>query len=507
MRRRLALFLALASTTGAAVALPAAPGRALPISTATTCTPPASRPAGWDGGYIGHTAFRNMPLYLNLSEEAEHELVFDTERSMGLTWSFASLIWGLYEPAGPSGPDTALQTDPAGAWGFTDRYVAAARTRQMNLLFQPAVGLNGHAPAWAGRRTPIGYGEEQAWTDPYGGSYERGAGAGVVGPPVAPANIDALVDWYRRLVRRYKPCGTLAQEQGWTDGYGVSVWEIDNEPDAYGLWFGEWDDYAEIFVKVSAAIHAEDPNAVVIGPAPADTGDEEFLMAVLDKRAQRSSLEYMLNGDPYGIGPSTDVVSVHHYDGLVAVEGARLEDTYRGHKAWWDHYANHPVQPELAYDPALDYWHTEGGLDYAGSDSDPDLRARGIVQFLIRGFAVGFDKMVVQDLHETSDEKTNARNAVTNLVSLLPRPQGIARLTAEDAPTQLFRHGDARWTYAAWSAAGQGEQTISVPVRTATARVVDKYGTETVVSASGGSVTVTLPAAPDVNETVFVVEI
>ena len=65
-------------------------------------------------------------------------------------------------------------------------------------------------------------------------------------------------------VERYRPGGVLAQQQGWTDGQGIRVWEIWNEPDLSFFFNGTVSDYARMLkVAFLAARHA-DPHAQIV---------------------------------------------------------------------------------------------------------------------------------------------------------------------------------------------------------------------------------------------------
>ena len=65
-------------------------------------------------------------------------------------------------------------------------------------------------------------------------------------------------------VDRYRPGGVLAQQQGWTSGQGIRVWEIWNEPDLGFFFNGTVSDYARMLkVAFLAARHA-DPSAQIV---------------------------------------------------------------------------------------------------------------------------------------------------------------------------------------------------------------------------------------------------
>ena len=507
MRRLIALAFALAAVA-ALFASPAAHGKREVTPTEPL---PNVAAAGPVSPLIGHSGFRNMPVFLNTTDEAEHLTFLGSEAEMGLKWSFTALIWAGFEPHGP----TDASFDPTGAWARLDRWVEAARGYGIHLLIQPVMTGNGVAPpAWAGYRTSAGYTEAQTWTDPWGQTFskEEGYQPWNAAKPSIPRDMDALANWYGKLAARYKPGGQLAQEKGWTDGYGVRVWEVDNEPDAYGLWLGAHDDYAEVLTRAAQAVKAEDPLALVLGAALAQDGSKEVLRAVLDKRTQLSTLEYQLNGEQYAIGPFTDVIAFHHYNKVDASGvtvfggGSSLEETIPVHKAWWDFYSDHPEQPEFHFPKGKEMWHTEGGLDYSGSDDEPYSRSRAFIQYLVRGFAAGFDRMTVQDMHEDNESKANGRRAVKTFLQVLPHAASLESDSAADAPVRRFRADDGvHWTYVLWSGSGLAE-TTSVPVRTSQVRIVGIYGEEQIVDAVDGFVTLTLPAASPAAPPVYVIE-
>lgn len=479
--------------------------------------PPASVPplpdvsaAGPVSPLIGHTGFRNLPVVINTSEEAEARATMQAEADMGLRWSFTAVIWAAFEPAGP----TSAAFDPTGAWASMDRWVTLARSYGLHLVVQPVMTGNGVAPpAWAGYRVSGGGGENHTYTTPSGGAVTRDDFPQLwwAAKPSVPRDMDALADWYAKLVRRYRPGGELAVERGWTDGYGVRAWEVDNEPDSWGFWLGAHDDYAEVLTRVAVAIKREDPQALVLGPALSQSGFGT-LAAVLDKRRQNSTLDYRLNGQQYAIGPYTDVIATHQYDKVDASGvtvfggGSSIEATATAHRAWWDHYADHPNQPEFHFPKGKEMWHTEGGLDYSGNDEDPHSRARAFTQYLSRGFAAGFSRMTVQDMHDATESKLNGRRAVRTFLDLLPHAPELRRLSADTDPYHRFRAGTAVWTQVLWSGS-TSTVTARVPVRTATARVVDLYGNSQVVTASGGAIDVVLPGASPIAPPVYVVEI
>jgi hypothetical protein len=60
-------------------------------------------------------------------------------------------------------------------------------------------------------------------------------------------------------VDRYRPGGVLAQQQGWTNGQGIRVWEIWNEPDFDVFFTGTVNDYTRLLKVGYLAAHYADP--------------------------------------------------------------------------------------------------------------------------------------------------------------------------------------------------------------------------------------------------------
>ena len=80
---------------------------------------------------------------------------------------------------------------------------------------------------------------------------------------------DALFAKYAAaIVARYRPGGALAQQQGWSDGYGISDWEVWNEPTTQAFWRHDLADYGGLFAAMYqpayAAIKGVDPSARVM---------------------------------------------------------------------------------------------------------------------------------------------------------------------------------------------------------------------------------------------------
>lgn len=85
--------------------------------------------------------------------------------------------------------------------------------------------------------------------------------------PGAGKSINANNRWalfVNAAVARYKPGGTLAQQQGWTSGQGITVWEVWNEPDLNLFWTGTITDYARLLKVAFLAARQADPQAQIL---------------------------------------------------------------------------------------------------------------------------------------------------------------------------------------------------------------------------------------------------
>jgi hypothetical protein len=72
------------------------------------------------------------------------------------------------------------------------------------------------------------------------------------------------VNFVYGAVRRYKPAGELAEEQGWSDERGIRIWEIWNEPDYKPFWEANIYDYARLLKTAYLIIKMVDPEAQVM---------------------------------------------------------------------------------------------------------------------------------------------------------------------------------------------------------------------------------------------------
>jgi len=132
---------------------------------------------------------------------------------IGAVWNREEFLWDILEP----------QKDKW-HWEKSDRTVITARDKNILIL-----GLLDYWGKWAAHHTDEG--------------------------------IAAYANYVRRVVERYKPNGVFAKERGWTDGYGVSDWEIWNEPATF--WDGSGEQFGRLLKAAYQAAKVADPNCRV----------------------------------------------------------------------------------------------------------------------------------------------------------------------------------------------------------------------------------------------------
>lgn len=146
-------------------------------------------------------------------------------KNQGIQWVRTQFLWNNVEPS------PGVYT-----WNTSDGLVMASHSAAENIL-----GLVDYAGNYA---------------NPFSGKGEH---------PVSFSTFVQDYDQYvQALVERYMPGGTLAQTMGWHN-YGISTWEIWNEPSQKQYWPSQNPtQYAELVQSASAAIKAVDPTATVL---------------------------------------------------------------------------------------------------------------------------------------------------------------------------------------------------------------------------------------------------
>ena len=155
---------------------------------------------------------------------------------LGAAWTREELLWDIVEPE-------------KGKWDWsrTDRMVKTAHENNIHIL-----GLLDYWGKWAPHLTDEGFA--------------------------------AYAEYARRMVERYKPGGVFAKEQGWKDGYGITNWEIWNEPATF--WDGSGEQFGELLKRASKAAKSVAPDCRIFFSVASDT----FNAAVI-KEAGLSSFD------------------------------------------------------------------------------------------------------------------------------------------------------------------------------------------------------------------------
>lgn len=404
---------------------------------------------GFDSPYIGHTGSWDGKGGAMAGGSKSADLA--KEQKMGLRWTFMPVYWSKMEPEGP----VDLKNETPAAWRALDAFVIEAHKHRLNILMQaPVIGGNaGGPPAWAGRR-------------------EKGRSA--------PANMDAAAAFAAKLVARYSPGGTLATAQGWGKGYGVRAWEMDNEPESYfTCWKGQAGDYAEFVTKVAGYIKKDDPLALIVAPSIAGGGGHlSWLDAALDAGNLNGSPAFRQRGTPYSIGPVSDVVSFHIYEGLDSALGGKdrtVERAFSEVRTRFERWEKRT--PKFHYKRKQEYWHTEGNFDFFGLMS-PERRAAWRFQFFTRAFAAGIRKVVVMDASAPEQVavrtytrilpnpfpmilSTDKVKVLSGQVAAYRHPQNVDGHPVSTAKASRVKTGQV-WVI--WSLAGKGDAIVEFPV-------------------------------------------
>jgi hypothetical protein len=197
---------------------------------------------------------------------------------------------------------------------------------------------------------------------------------------------------------------------------------------------------------------------------------------------------FRVRAKPYSIGPATDVVSLHNYEGLDSLFSGeprtigRVVDDVRAIFEKWEQRAH-----GFNYPRKLEYWHTEGNFDFIGVLS-AERRAAWRMQFFTRAFAVGLRKVCVMDASERE------RAAVRAYIRALPWPFPMRAADADVSVLRgrvaAFRHPDGERVedgevWILWAIADTGNARVELPVRHERLTLVHVDGSELIANAPG----------------------
>ncbi len=201
-----------------------APATLQTSTTGMAVVPTAASPSALDASSrfgINGPGTQAAPITPRL--EQRWSTVYNLLKEQGIQWVRTQFLWGDVQPS----PGTY-------AWNTADGLVQAAHAAHENLL-----GLVDYAAPYA---NPFGTGAQVSFS----------------------TFVQEYDQYIQALVQRYMPGGTLAQEMGWKN-YGITAWEIWNEPSNPQYWGSQNPaQYAELVQSASAAVKAVDPSATVL---------------------------------------------------------------------------------------------------------------------------------------------------------------------------------------------------------------------------------------------------
>lgn len=226
--------------------------REQPTTTTTTPTTATTAPTSRFTITGSRAGFAHGYELVRREAPADVEADLDLMAGTGAQWLRVGVSWAQVEP-----------TPGAAQWSGIDRVVYGALQRRLSVVVAVS-----SAPRWA-------------------------AMPGCRSNECAPRDPGQYAAFIRTAVRRYAT-------------FGVHHWEIWNEPNHVPFWGPRPDPvaYTELLRQASSAIHALDPDAVVMngGLSPASDGGGEISPVTFLRRV------YELGG-----GPSLDAVAHHPY--------------------------------------------------------------------------------------------------------------------------------------------------------------------------------------------------
>lgn len=202
-------------------------------------------------------------------------------------------------------------------------------------------------------------------------------------------------------VTRYKPGGTLAQENDWPEEWGIRVWEIWNEPDYKPFWEASILDYARLLKTAYLVIKMVDPEAKVMFAGLLYGDRDNWLARVLA----------IYEDDPYHEQNNwyMDLVAVHNY-------------SYPWRSGWLVLWARQTLS---AYKLKLPIWLNESGVpvwdDYPGpvwasTGQEKQLRATSeqqadfFIQSSVYAWAEGAEVVFFHQLYDDCGNQAAGTN-------------------------------------------------------------------------------------------------
>lgn len=245
---------------------------------------------------------------------------------LGAAWNRDELLWDIGEPE-------------KGKWDFSKYDMAVEVSHDNNILI---LGLVDYWGKWAKKHTDEGRKD--------------------------------YANYAATLVRRYKPDGEFAKIKGWKDGYGITHWEIWNEPATF--WDGTANDFGLLYKEVFDAIKKEDKNAIVFFSNIDEKFDDEVIKITGAERIT-------------GITP-------HYYCPPKSPEAGKIDIGMNKTVKWYrDKNINSPL------------FSSEFGWNSTNEILSMQNQAYYLIRAFVFGFASGHDTMISYNFFNDSLDKNN----------------------------------------------------------------------------------------------------
>lgn len=208
-----------------------------------------------------------------------------------------------------------------------------------------------------------------------------------------------------QAVQRYQPGGTLARQQGWTNGEGVTIWEVWNEPDLEQFWQAGISNYARLLKVAYLSAHHADANAeVMFGGLLYSTPDNWLarVLAIYDNDPlARSNNWYM------------DAVAIHSY-------------SYPWRTGWLTLFAQQTLiaynleRPIFVNETGVSVWNDYPGPVWAQNPEQrirlatADQQAWYFIQSSVYGWSEGADVIFFHQLYDDCGDQPAGTNFPPN---------------------------------------------------------------------------------------------
>ena len=337
-------------------------------------------------------------------EEQDINDAYAIYEKIGVKWTREEFFWDKLKPSKASGYN----------WKRIDSNIIAAREHKVNIM--------GLLDYWASWSIPYGDRKNTEWNE-------------------ALANIK---QYATDVVNRYKPNGEFSKEKGWNDGYGITSWEIWNEPETKMFWEGTAEEFGRVVKAVSEGIKAADPNAFILS----SSWNASFDKTVLDVAGKDSY---------HGL-------TVHFYSRKENAEkGNNYQKKIVEYKNW--------LKENVGADQQV--WMTETGWDTVNDVTELE-QANNLVRANMLGIASGLDKVFTFTFRFGSPAEgwgimtTNLdpKAAVPAYAAMAKRLEGkkFYKEPADmgrDIKAVIFEK-DGKPTWSIWTTSGTGDVEVSL---------------------------------------------